>query len=205
MKPILLVGGGGHCHACIDVIEVEGAFTIQGIIEQSDQLGAGVLGYPVVGVDADLAHLLEVTPSALVTVGQVKSPTTRRILHDLLVSLGADLPVIISPSSYVSSHASVGEGTIVMHGAIVNARASIGRNCIVNSQSLIEHDAVVMDHCHISTGARINGGTEVGSRSFVGSGAVLREGVRVGSDCVIGAGAIVVKDLPASTRYVGTL
>jgi sugar O-acyltransferase (sialic acid O-acetyltransferase NeuD family) len=205
MKPILLVGGGGHCHSCIDVIEVERAFSIQGVVEQSSDSPVQVLGYPVVGVDADLALLLESTPSALVTVGQVKSPTARMILHDLLVSLGADLPVIISPSGYVSTHASVGEGTIVMHGAIVNALASVGRNCIVNSQSLIEHDAVVMDHCHISTGARINGGAEVGSGSFIGSGAVLREGVRVGPNCVIGAGTIVVEDLPASTRYVGTL
>jgi sugar O-acyltransferase (sialic acid O-acetyltransferase NeuD family) len=205
MKPILLVGGGGHCHSCIDVIEVEGSFAIQGIVEQSGEPPVQVLGYPVVGVDADLAHLLESTPAALVTVGQVKSPTARMILHDLLMSLGADLPVIISPWSHVSTHASVGEGTIVTHGAIVNALASVGRNCIVNSQSLIEHDAVVMDHCHISTGARINGRAEVGPRSFIGSGAVLREGVRVGSDCVIGAGATVVEDLPNSTRYVGTL
>jgi hypothetical protein len=47
MKPILLVGGGGHCHSCIDVIEVEGAFSIQGIVEQSGESPVQVLGYPV--------------------------------------------------------------------------------------------------------------------------------------------------------------
>ena len=58
MKPILLVGGGGHCHACIDVIEVEGAFSIQGIVEQLSESPIQVLGYPVVGADADLGHVL---------------------------------------------------------------------------------------------------------------------------------------------------
>ncbi|MDE0973914.1 MAG: hypothetical protein OSA11_02335, partial [Candidatus Nanopelagicales bacterium] len=98
MRPILLVGGGGHCHACIDVIEVEGAYCIQGVVGQSGGPPVQILGYPVVGIDADLAHLLESTPSALVTIGQIKSPTARMVLHDLLVKLGADLPVIISPS-----------------------------------------------------------------------------------------------------------
>ena len=203
MKPILLVGGGGHCHACVDVIEAEGIFTIQGIVEESDREYETVLGYPVVGSDSDLARLLESTPAALVSVGQIRSPTTRKMLHDLLVELGADLPVIISPASYVSRHSSIGDATIVMHGAIVNTLASVGRNCIINSQALIEHDAVIGNHCHISTGARVNGAAEVGAGTFIGSGAVLREGVRIGKDCVVGAGAIVLEDLPAGTRYVG--
>jgi sugar O-acyltransferase (sialic acid O-acetyltransferase NeuD family) len=203
MKPILLVGGGGHCHACVDVIEAEGIFTIQGIVEESYREYETVLGYPVVGSDSDLARLLESTPAALVSVGQIRSPTTREMLHDLLVELGADLPVIISPASYVSRHSSIGDATIVMHGAIVNTLASVGRNCIINSQVLIEHDAVIGNHCHISTGARVNGAAEVGAGTFIGSGAVLREGVRIGKDCVVGAGAIVLEDLPAGTRYVG--
>jgi len=202
MKPILLVGGGGHCHACVDVIEAEGVFTIQGIVEQSDGEYETVLGYPVVGSDADLARLLESTPAALVTVGQIKSPAIRKMLHDLLVELDASLPVIISPASYVSRHSSIGDGTIVMHGAIVNALASVGRNCIINSQALIEHDAVIGNHCHISTGARVNGTAEVGAGTFIGSGAVVREGVRIGKNCVVGAGAIVLDDLPDETRYV---
>jgi sugar O-acyltransferase (sialic acid O-acetyltransferase NeuD family) len=200
MKPILLVGGGGHCHACVDVIEAEGIFTIQGIVEQTNRVYETVLGYPVVGSDSDLARLLESTPAALVSVGQVKSPAAREMLHDLLVELGAHLPVIISPASYVSTHSSIGGGTIVMHGAIVNALASVGRNCIINSQALIEHDAVVQNHCHISTGARVNGTAQVGAGTFIGSGAVVREGVRIGKNCVVGAGAIVLEDLPDETR-----
>jgi sugar O-acyltransferase (sialic acid O-acetyltransferase NeuD family) len=203
MKPILLVGGGGHCHSCIDVVEAESAFKIQGIVERTGGEYTPVLGYPVVGSDTDLARLLATIPSALVTVGQVKKPDVRVALHDLLVELGANLPIIISPVSYISKHSSIGDGTIVMHGAIINAIASVGRNCIINSQALIEHDTVVGDHCHISTGARVNGGVNIGSGSFIGSGAVLREGVRIGANCVVGAGAIVLHDLLDKTKYLG--
>lgn len=202
MKPLLLVGGGGHAHACIDVIEAEGIFEIQGIVELSDGEHPQVLGYEVVGSDAELELLIASTPWALVTVGQVKSPAVRVALYDLLVRLGADLPVIISPTSYVSKHSSVGEGTVIMHGAIVNSLASVGRNCIINSKALVEHDSLIGDHCHISTGAKVNGGVNIGSGTFIGSGAVLREDISIGANCVVGAGAIVLHDLPETTRYV---
>jgi sugar O-acyltransferase (sialic acid O-acetyltransferase NeuD family) len=203
MKSLLLVGGGGHCLSCIDVIEAQGIFAIQGIVEHSGQGHSPVLGYPVVGNDADLGSLLELTPAVLIAVGQIKNATARIALYELLLDLGAELPVIVSPASHVSAHASIGQGTIIMHGAIVNALATIGRNCIINSQALIEHDVIVRDHCHISTGACVNGGTEIGSGTFIGSGAVLRDGIRVGSNCVIGAGAVVLDDIPDGTKYFG--
>jgi sugar O-acyltransferase (sialic acid O-acetyltransferase NeuD family) len=203
VRELLIVGAGGHCHSCIDVIETQGIFTVKGVVERSGGDYASVLGYPVVGHDADLGRLLEWTPVALVGVGQIKSPKTRVGLYELLVKLGAELPVIASPASYVSAHTSIGEGTIIMHGAVVNSLASVGRNCIINSQALIEHDAAIRDHCHISTGARVNGGVEIGSGTFVGSGAVVRDGIRVGSNCVIGAGALVLEDIPDETTYIG--
>ena len=35
MKPIILIGGGGHCISCIDVIEMTKEFSILGIIDSS--------------------------------------------------------------------------------------------------------------------------------------------------------------------------
>ncbi len=52
--PIILIGGGGHCKSCIDVIESEGKFQIKGIIDLPSELGNKVLGYPVIGNDDDI-------------------------------------------------------------------------------------------------------------------------------------------------------
>ncbi len=199
MKPILLIGGGGHCRACIDVIESAGGYQIVGILQPEADGRAPVLGYPVLGSDEDLPALLQQTPRALVAVGQIKHPDTRMRLFDLLKHHQAKLPVIISPAAYCSRHARLGKGSILMHGAVVNANAHVGENCIINSQALVEHDAVVEDHCHIATGARVNGGVRIGSGSFVGSGAVLGQGIRVGQRVVIGAGQIVLGNIPQGT------
>ena len=191
---IVLVGAGGHAAACIDVIEESGRFTVAGLVGSADEAGKSVLGYPVLGTDADLPDLIARYTLALVVVGQVKTAEPRIRLFERLQSLRCTLPLIVSPRAYVSKHATVGEGTIVMHGAVINAGAVVGRNCIVNTHALVEHDAVIADHCHIATAAVINGGVRVGAGSFVGSNSTTRQYIDIGERCVIGMGQSLRED-----------
>lgn len=195
-EKLILIGGGGHSKSCIDVIEQEGRFTIAGIVDMPEKKQLTVLGYSIIGSDGDLTELIKDFPNVLITLGQIKSPARRMELFNELKQMGARFPVITSPLSYVSPHARVGEGTIVMHHALINARASVGKNCIINNKALVEHDAVIEDHCHISTGAIVNGGVKIGSGSFLGSNAVCKEYVEIGENAVIGCGAIVVNNIP---------
>ena len=194
-KPqLLLVGAGGHALACIDVIEQENRYHIIGLIGLAHELATRRLGYEVVGTDADLAGLVRTCDCAMVTIGQIKSAAVRTAMFQRLQQLGVKLPIIISPQAYVSPHAKLGAGTIVMHGAIINAAASVGDNCIINSHALVEHGAQIGSHSHLATGAIINGDACVGEATFIGSGAVVREGVRIGNNCVIGMGQMVRAD-----------
>ena len=195
MAKILLIGAGGHARSCIDVIETVEQFEIAGLIEKSESISNESLGYPVIGTDDNLKALRQQYKNALITVGQIKSPKIRIKLYQLLKELDFTLPVIVSPHAYVSKHAQIGEGSIIMHGAIVNANAKIGNNCIINNKALIEHDAIIGDHCHIATGAIINGEVSVGDKTFVGSGVVTKQGISIGNNCIIGAGAIIKNDI----------
>lgn len=196
---LLLLGAGGHGASCIDVIERQGRYTIAGLVDRPERIGELVLGYPILGSDDDLARLLEPSIHAFIGVGQIRSPTPRQRLYDLLGRFGARLALVVSPVAEVSRHARLGPGTLVGHGAIVHARAEVGHNVIINSRALVEHDARIGAHCHIATGAIVNGGVQVGEGSFVGSGAVVREGVTIGSGCFIGAGALVAANCPDGT------
>jgi sugar O-acyltransferase (sialic acid O-acetyltransferase NeuD family) len=198
---ILLIGGGGHCHSCIDVIEVGGLYKIYGVVESSGSSVRSLLNYPVVGYDKDLPHLLKKCQYAFITIGQISTAINRIRIFNILKSLNAILPTIISPKAYVSDHSIIRDGSIVMHGAIVNAGAYVGDNCIINTQALVEHDAYIEPHCHVSTGARVKGGVIVRAGSFIGSGAILREGVEIGGGSVIGAGQVILRDVPPGTIY----
>lgn len=201
-EPIILVGAGGHARACIDVIEQTGRFEIVGLVGMPDEVGMSVLGYPVLGTDLELPELRQKSSHALVTLGQIKTPEPRMRLFERLLQMGFCLPTIVSPRGYVSRHASVGEGTIVMHGALINAGACVGCNCILNTGSLVEHDGVIGDHCHVSTKVVINGGVQVGSGTFIGSSSSLRELIQVGQRCLIGMGQRVLSDVAAGSRVL---
>ncbi len=190
MRPqLLLIGGGGHCAACIDVIELEGKFQIGGVVDVNPDAGQ-MLGYPVLGGDDRLGELRAQYSHALITIGQIKSTSARIRLWERLESLGYVLPTIFSPRAYVAKSATVGAGTIVMHDALINANAKVGRNCIINTKALIEHDSVVGDNCHISTAAVINGGVVVGQGTFVGSNAVTKQYAKTRENDFIKAGAL---------------
>ena len=189
--PILILGAGGHAAACIDVLEAEGKFEIQGCLGTEQEKGESILGYPVLGTDEDLSILIKRCPYVLIGVGQIQTPEPRRKLFQKARALGAKFPVICSPSSRVSSHAVLGEGTIVMHGALVQPRAMVGQNTILNSHCLVEHDVRIAEDCHISTGAILNGGAHVVRGCFIGSRAVLQEGVVVSDDTVIPMGEVL--------------
>lgn len=197
---ILLIGAGGHARACIDVIEQEGRYKVAGLIGLQHEVGSNVLGYSVLGTDADLSVLLGKCNNALVTVGQIKSPKIRIDLYNQLKKYNCTLPSVVSPRAYVSKHAKIGEGTIVMHGAIVNAGADVGKNSILNSQSLVEHDVVIADHCHIATAVTINGCVHIGIGTFIGSNSSIRESIKIGNNCFIGMGQRVLTDCVAKSQ-----
>lgn len=200
---LLLVGAGGHARACIDVIEAQGQFVLRGLIGLPGEIGTQQLGYAVVGADTDLPELRSASPYALVGMGQIADCAPRVSAYERLCAFGFELPTVVSPQAYVSRHAKIGPGTIVMHGAVVNAGARIGANCIINTHAVIEHDVRIGDHCHISTNAVINGAAHIGNRCFIGSGSALREGISVGDGAFIAMGLTVRHDIIAGSRYIG--
>jgi sugar O-acyltransferase (sialic acid O-acetyltransferase NeuD family) len=191
-KQIILIGGGGHCKACIDVIEQSGEFNISGILDKQEKVGNRILDAEIIGTDDDIPKLLKTINCFLITIGHIRTAARRKALFEMLISHEAEMPVIISPYAYVSDHANIGEGTIVMHHAII-AGARVGNNCIINSKALIEHDVIIGDHCHISTGAIINGGVKVGDETFFGSGAISVHETIIPAKSFIKANSLFIK------------
>lgn len=201
---LILVGGGGHCRSCIDIIESIKTFSIAGIIDKKDKIGEKVSGYKIIGTDEDIARLSKEYKNFLITVGQVKSARIRKELFRKIKNLGLNLPLVASPYSRISAHARAGEGTILMHHTILNAGAEIGANGIVNTGAIIEHDCKIGSHVHIATGSILCGNVEVGDEVLVGAGSTVLEGRKIGLGSLIGAGSTVVKDIEPFSKAFGT-
>jgi len=179
MEKILLIGGGGHCKAVIDVIEQEKKYEIVGIIDKAELKGKKVLGYEIIGCDNDLETLFSKYKNAFITIGHIQSNELRKKIFKNLKDIGYNLPIITSPFAYISKHTTLEEGTVIMHHALINSDVQIGKNCIINSKALIEHDVTIEDHCHISTASTINGGCIIKENSFLGSNSVTKEDITI--------------------------
>lgn len=203
-KPgLILIGAGGHARSCIDVIEQQDQYQIAGLVGLPEQKHTQQFGYTVIASDDALEELAHSYQYVLITIGQIQTAEHRQRLYQQAVQCGFQMPVIIATTAHVSRHASIGAGSIVMHGTIVNTGVRVGNNCIINSCALIEHDTRVEDHCHISTGVILNGDVTVGAGSFIGSGCIIKEGVSIGKGCLVGMGLTVRHNLTDHTRLTG--
>ena len=79
VRPLILICGGGHCKAVIDVAETAG-YTILGILDIPENVGKNVLAYKIIGTDEDIPFYVD-KADFIVTVGFIKSPELRIKIH----------------------------------------------------------------------------------------------------------------------------
>lgn len=196
MKKLILIGGGGHCASCIDIIEELKKYIIHGIIDNNR---IEYLDYKYLGND-DMLDSYDIKKyMALITIGQIKNPNKRIIIYNKLKSLGFEIPIIISKKSYVSKKSKIGYGTIVMRDVIINTNSQVGYNCIINNKALIEHGATIGNNSHISTGAIINGDVSIGDNAFIGSGAIINNGIKISNNVIISSGVKVENNIKSNS------
>jgi sugar O-acyltransferase (sialic acid O-acetyltransferase NeuD family) len=202
-EEIVIFGGGGHCKSVIDTIEQEGKFKIAGIVDLPSQLHGKILGYEVFANDDDLPRLIAAYKHFFIAIGHIRDSRPRGRMYELLTAHGCHLPVIISPRAYVSPHASLGQGTLVMPFTFINSGVTIGPNCIVNTSCIIEHDTKIGTNNHISTACVVNGTCTIGNNNFIGTNATLINNLTIGNDNLIGAGSVVVKNVGDGFKLFG--
>lgn len=127
--------------------------------------------------------------------------TVRKCVADRYT--GAVAKAVSHSSAIISENVEMGDGTVVMPGAVVNADTYIGRHCIINSGAVVEHDVRLDDFVHISPNAVVTGNVEIGEGSQVGTGACVIPGVKIGKWVNIGAGAVIIEDIPDFAVVVG--
>jgi sugar O-acyltransferase (sialic acid O-acetyltransferase NeuD family) len=205
-KRLILIGGGGHCLSCIDVIESEDQYSISGILDTEDNVGMSILGYKIVGTDKEIPRYVREGCHFLITVGHIGNASLRiRIrIYEQILDHGGILATVVSPRAYIAKSSSIGNGSIIMHDALVNASSRIDENCIINTKALIEHDCHVEEHCHISTSAVINGGVVVGKQTFFGSNAVSKQGLVIDANSFVKANSCFVTSQKKRVAFLTT-
>lgn len=191
MNRLIIIGASGHGKVVADIAGKNGYTDI--VFLDDDEQRGDCAGYPVIG---KVSACSELTGDKFVAIGN--SEIRRRIMD----SIGPCV-TLIHPAATVADDVVLGEGTVVMAGAVINPAARIGKGCIINTCSSVDHDCVIGDYCHISVGAHLCGSVAVGNGTWIAVGASIANNVSIPGNSIIGAGAVVIKDINEPGTYVG--
>lgn len=202
MKPLVIIGVGGHGREAYDIItamnDEASEWDLLGFLDDARQPGsrADPLDLPVLGgTDWLSSH------SAWAVVG-VGDPRARKQIVSRL-GPSARYASLRHPRATTGSAVSLGAGTILAAGSCVTHNVRIGHHTHLNVASTVSHDCTIGDFVTISPGAHISGLVTIEDGCWIGIGATLIQNSVVGSDAIIGAGAVVTRTLPPNQTYVG--
>lgn len=188
-----LFGASGHCKVIIDIIERCNQFKIDAIVDDSPKCQA-IFNHVVLKTSDSR---FKVDDLLFIAIGN------NFVRKNISENYALKYPVLIHPQSIIASSVSLGEGSVVMAGAIINPDVIIAKQCIINTGAIIEHDCVLDDFVHISPNVALAGNVKIGEGTHVGVGSCVIQGIVIGKWVTIGAGAVIIKDIPNYAVVVG--
>ena len=124
-----------------------------------------ICAVPVIGGrDALLARRAEID-GGIVTVGD---NAARSKIAAWLLAEGFRLVNALHPAATLARRLSIGNGTVIMAGAVVNSDTCLGANVIINTGATVDHDCVIGDNVHIAPGCTLSGNVSVGDVNVSG-------------------------------------
>ena len=200
---VVIFGARGQARVLLELMDRAGICPIAGLVDDDPSLqGTKLDGINVIGTIERLPSLIRAhrIHRAVIAIGD---NTVRRRLAEYARSLGLRLPVLIHPTAYVSPTAHLGDGTVILAGAIVSVHARVGELCIINTRASVDHDCQVGDYVHVGPGTTLTGSVTVGDGALIGAGATVIPEICIGDEAIVGAGATVIRDVASQTTVVG--
>ncbi|HMV08959.1 MAG TPA: acetyltransferase [Cyclobacteriaceae bacterium] len=192
MHNVILIGAGEHARVVLDSLHAAGRTVLAMIDPKFD--GQQFMNTPVLGF-----YKSELYPEseAIVAIGanHVRQQLSQDIKHPFTTS--------IDKTAIVSRYATIGKGSMVLHGVILQQGTVLGKHVIVNTAAHIDHDCKISDFAHIAPGSSLCGRISVGEGALIGAGSIIIPGIKIGAWCTVGAGSVVTRDIPDHAVAVG--
>ena len=182
MEKLLLVGAGGFGRVVLE--HVREAYNCAFL---DDGEATIVDGVQVIGKTCEIAYFYPDYKLLLVTIG---NNTLRERLYKEAASIGFVFPNIIHQTAYISPHAHIGNGCVILNNAVVQNNARCGDGCILNPGVELHHDSSIGSYCLIYTNSVVRSLTTVGNRVWIGSTATVSTSAVVPDDTTIGDGEV---------------
>ena len=188
---VAIVGAGGYGRLALDVLLASGVEReILGFYDDAHAaLSDKVRGFPVLGDIQMLKSMLSVEPVHVIVA--ITDNQARLRVANSIRALGGRFVTAVHPMAYVSEEATLGDGSVLVAGAVVNPDVEVGSHCCVGANAVVERDATVGAGVWISAGAVVGSGARIGARSTLGHHANVGRKATVEADTVVAAAQVV--------------
>lgn len=185
MQKLLLIGAGGFGRVVLEHVSslYECAFLDDGF-----EIGTVVDCAPVIGKTKEMVSLYPEYKLLLVTIG---NNSLREKLYQQAAIIGYQFPNVINPTAYVSPHATLGSGCVILNNAVIQNNAKCGDGCILNPGVELHHDSSIGNYCLIYTNSVVRSLTYVGDRVWIGSNVTVSTSASVPDDGRVEDGEVV--------------
>jgi len=195
-----IYGAGGHGKVVLEAALSEN-YPVKGFLDDdSNKWNRKIANYPVFG---NISYFDSLDKKEIRIIVAIGDNTLRQSKVFEFKDKGLKFQSVIHGKALVSTFSSLGEGSMVIAGAIINIDTFIGDHVIINTGATVDHDCLIQNFVHIAPGVHIGGEVQVGEGTLVGIGSAVKPGVKIGSWSIIGAGAVVTNDIPDRVIAVG--
>lgn len=195
---VLIFGAGGHGKVALDILIESGADILGFIDDDKTKTGEKIRGFSVLG---DFSYL-EKKKSAALVLG-IGNNVIREKIFNKAKNMDISITSAVHPKAIVSKDVKLGEGVLIMPGAVINTGSILEDGAVVNTGATVDHDCYLKRFCQIWPGAHLAGSVRVGEFSYVGTGASVIQNINIGENVMIGAGAVIIKDVLDNVTVVG--
>lgn len=197
-ETLIIIGAGGHGKVLADIAFRMNQWKQIAFLDDHSS-DSFCLGFPILGTSERISELAQQADFIL----GIGNNQLRKELQEQLTQRGCSIATLIHPDATVGREAEVGEGSVIMAGAVINCSTRVGKGCIINTSSSIDHDNSIEDYVHISPGAHLAGTVSVGELSWIGIGACIINNTSITAETIIGAGAVVIHNITEQGIYIG--
>ena len=161
---LVIIGAGGYGQTVCDIAEQSGHY------EEILFLDDNKVASNVVGKCADFEKYISEDTQIYPAFGNNEA---RIAFIEKLENLGANMPVIVHGTAYISPKARLEKGTVVLPNAIVNTDTVIEKGCIINCGAIVDHGCVIEKGAHICLGAIVKAENRIPAFMKIEAGQVI--------------------------------
>ena len=164
MDNLLILGAGGFGKTIAEMAVESKEFDRVSILDDNST------DPRVVGRLEEYPRFVRGYQQALVAIG---NNALRMELIENLLQAGCRVPPFAFRPAYLSPSAKLGDGCLILPGAVVNTCAEIGRGALINCGAVVDHEAQVGPGAHICLNAVVKAAAQVPAGRKIEAGQVV--------------------------------